>query len=745
MTGVVYPPTDPDIVAAMCKYLHDEKRIPMTYCEGRQPIPIPCGKFVPVEKMCHVCNTRLSAPIKISNKAVIITMNNILDDVETYFKRCVSCGMCYRYQEIDHCIHNFNDTLLIGLDVCKFLRECLQQHLPIGSIVKVLEAQLKRRINAQNVINAYLHFDALTNHLYHYNCLICGYYPTTLIMDLNRKVSFSCSMSDLELPEVYDRDAADIVDCDSFWEKVELAIVLRGFPNRVVSALQVDTSLLSWSPYIGRMTRKSSLLFNTEHRKIDRSSGELEGDCREITEERLLEVLQNSTVKEVQSFASSLGFKGKGSKLVIIMQVKNAMAKDDSKFKKAFHKMWGSSGGWVSGPCPRGVIYALKFVLRAESPRDYIDLILSMAHQPNIIVSDMANMLVAHGNKRKTAMFSPFNGMIAEPTKVNVQNAIDGILEVSLPWIETRKNPSSKGNKGDLHPVSGSEQHLCLFDRLHERNAKKEVEILRRVTNVKELKGKLNTQKDEQLHAAYNHDTKYLNQMKPVNHIFLFRSNIDIHNEKINQRIQNGLKAAFKHEVKLDDNGQASIDKSKPIRADTFKRRHSAPNWSFGIDDLFADPKMRKPSADDPQESVSPVYDDPHTPEDTPASTSQSKDLYLPSTGTNSQEGIGGSPDQASTSCQHDQDDQKNSAKQNTKTVGTKEDPIDISNVKKGQQSEKDLPWIDALGLIIEDKHLLERGHWLNDRIINAAMKLLRHIRKDTGIGGLEDLVFAQE
>ena len=302
-------------------------------------------------------------------------------------------------------------------------------------------------------------------------------------------------------------------------------MVLQGLPNRVVSALQVDTSLLSWSPYIGRMTRKSSLLFNTEHRKINRSSGELEGDCREITEERLLEVLQNSTVREVQSFGLSLGFRGKGSKLDIIMQVKNAMAKDDSKFKKAFHKMWGSSGGWVSGTCPHGVIYALTFVLRAESPRDYIDLILSMAHQPNIIMSDMANMLVAHGNKRKTAMFSPFNGMVAEPTKVNVQNVIDGILEVSLPWIETRKNPSSKGNKGDLHPVSGTEQHLCLFDRLQERNARKEEEILRRVTNAKELKGKLNTKKDEQLHAAYNHDARYLNQMKPVNHIFLFRSN----------------------------------------------------------------------------------------------------------------------------------------------------------------------------------------------------------------------------
>ena len=61
--------------------------------------------------------------------------------------------MCYRYQEVDRDIHNFNGTLLIGLDVCQFLRECLQQHIPIGSIVKVLELRLNRRLNSETAID----------------------------------------------------------------------------------------------------------------------------------------------------------------------------------------------------------------------------------------------------------------------------------------------------------------------------------------------------------------------------------------------------------------------------------------------------------------------------------------------------------------------------------------------------------------------------------------------------------------
>ena len=114
--------------------------------------------------------------------------------------------------------------------------------------------------------------------------------------------------------------------------------------------------------------------------------------------------------------SQSIGTHLKGSKLDVIMQIKQAISKDNEKFKKAFNRIWGRSGGWVSGTCQHGAIHALKFVLCAESPRNYIDLILSMAHQPNIVVSDTANMLVAHGQKRNRDMFGVHNGMVAEPT-----------------------------------------------------------------------------------------------------------------------------------------------------------------------------------------------------------------------------------------------------------------------------------------------------------------------------------------
>lgn len=45
-----------------------------------------------------------------------------ISDVTVYHKICPRCQTQYRYQEWSHGIHNYNDSLLIGLDVCLFIR-----------------------------------------------------------------------------------------------------------------------------------------------------------------------------------------------------------------------------------------------------------------------------------------------------------------------------------------------------------------------------------------------------------------------------------------------------------------------------------------------------------------------------------------------------------------------------------------------------------------------------------------------
>ena len=51
-----------------------------------------------------------------------------------------------------------------------------------------------------------------------------------------------------------------------------------------------------WSPYLGKATRHGNNLLNTEFKKVNKSTGKLEADCRFMTEEGILEsfLLKNS-------------------------------------------------------------------------------------------------------------------------------------------------------------------------------------------------------------------------------------------------------------------------------------------------------------------------------------------------------------------------------------------------------------------------------------------------------------------
>ncbi|XP_077969268.1 HMG domain-containing protein 3-like [Styela clava] len=324
-------------------------------------------------------------------------------------------------------------------------------------------------------------------------------------MDINRKIAFKCPISTYSLPEDYDETKSDFVDCNEFWTCVENDILMLGYPGQVkVRCLPESPNMLFWAPYIGCKTRHSNLVYNTEHRKASNTHPSvLETDCRAMSEERMVELLTQSKPKEVADFAKKLGISQRGSKIDNILAIIKTMEKDDQKFNKAFKKIWGSSGGWASAVCPHGIVHAIKFVLRAESPRDFVDILLSMKNQPNITVIDMANMLVvAHGNKRKDRMFHPSNGMVVEPTDENIRLADKGSLRISLPWVfKDGANPSSTSN---AHPITGSSVRMCLFDTFHQTNVTKKREILRRVGHIAELRGILNTQVAEQLFSPRN-------------------------------------------------------------------------------------------------------------------------------------------------------------------------------------------------------------------------------------------------
>ena len=128
-----------------------------------------------------------------------------------------------------------------------------------------------------------------------------------------------------------------------------------------------------------------------------------------------------------------------------------------------------------------GTVYYLKFILRAESPRDYVDDLLSFAYIPNIVVPDMAHIVAKHStrtsNRKDDAkyygkgdkegnIFNPFNCRVADPEHQDiVQMANGNNHHVSFPWIAKQEQQKNKTcTESNTRPVTGSNVHLYLFD-----------------------------------------------------------------------------------------------------------------------------------------------------------------------------------------------------------------------------------------------------------------------------------------
>ena len=104
-------------------------------------------------------------------------------------------------------------------------------------------------------------------------------------MDLNRKIAFKMPTEEFEEITIdkYNIDL-DLVDMDSFWEKVELAVISKAFTRSNLESLNKKSNLHYWAPDIGKKTRTCFNILNTEHRKVKKGTEKnIENDdCRRL-------------------------------------------------------------------------------------------------------------------------------------------------------------------------------------------------------------------------------------------------------------------------------------------------------------------------------------------------------------------------------------------------------------------------------------------------------------------------------
>ena len=175
--------------------------------------------------------------------------------------------------------------------------------------------------------------------------------------------------------------------------------------------------------------------------------------------------------------------------------------------------------------------------------------------------------MIKYGYDENGILFKPYSGRVADRKPRNVENAIENRLEVSFPWIcqhHQSKIPRNDARQEchQVHPVTGNDIRLCLFDRFHEGNTSSKIESLRKIGCVIELNRIFNSEVEEQLHLKFDSNKKFLNMMTPINHIYLFRSIINYHDSNKNSNFVKSLRKKTHFPVTFDKHGRLQFETS---------------------------------------------------------------------------------------------------------------------------------------------------------------------------------------
>ncbi|XP_073671205.1 uncharacterized protein [Paramisgurnus dabryanus] len=341
-----YPPSGEGL-KKMVYYLMKNKtlpaELPQKYVTGSISISDIPRHLVPKETVCAECtgNVVLSEPVLITSKGKCITYTGIVEGFSTYYRMCSNCGLKYRYQEWTEGLHNFDDHLLMSLHMCVVLPHSLQTHHAISRAVEVLETTTQQKFPRKDkILHAYMHFEALTDHDYAYSCVKCGYHPAVVVMDLHKKAAFNMPVSEIpDPPPEYDGQ----INLKDFWTSVTAEVVCRGLLGSACqNPFLVSPSYHYCAPWIGPNTRREDTVLNTEYAKMHAPRPATEDAELQVTEERLEEVLTNLKVDVVRRLCKQCGVDPSGSKMDLVLRLRQEM-RNRSSYDKVFQKGVGQS------------------------------------------------------------------------------------------------------------------------------------------------------------------------------------------------------------------------------------------------------------------------------------------------------------------------------------------------------------------------------------------------------------------
>ncbi|CAN9514946.1 unnamed protein product [Ophioblennius macclurei] len=360
---------------------------------------------------CALCNYPLfkgSQSTVAGQEDCWLLTETLMQTASLQLKVClnVQCLALHSFTDLHPGLFNIGNRLLVSIDLFLKIRASIKLGLsPSQAVGTVLDHAPNHPVHALSpdessqvqelLLSGYWAFECLT--VRDYNdmiCGVCGVAPKVEIAQRHTKNVLELKNVEFTWPEV---SVSDEVHVDDFWLTMESeAIEQAAFPADI-PITRVDASIIA--PFTPPLMR-SHLVINTEKDKVLSQTQQVTGEPSVLVRlihdgELRLNQIEDHTEDELRAILERCGatFSPDSSKTELLASLISLYTLVHSGLSTASQPPKHLTAGKLSKVCPHKVVCSSKYLVRGETARDHVDLLLSSRYWPPVYVCDCARQV----------------------------------------------------------------------------------------------------------------------------------------------------------------------------------------------------------------------------------------------------------------------------------------------------------------------------------------------------------------
>ncbi|XP_070769508.1 HMG domain-containing protein 3 [Enoplosus armatus] len=386
---------------------------------------------------CGLCNYPLfkgSQSTVAGQEDCWLLTETLIQTASLQLKVClnVQCLALHSFTDLHPGLFNIGNRLLVSIDLFLKIRASIKlgqlpsqatrtilDHVPNHPVHTLSPEQLSQI--QELLLSGYWAFECLT--VRDYNDMICGVCGVAPKLEIaERYTSNVLELKNVEFtwPEV---SVSDEVHVDDFWLTMESeAIEQATFPTDI-PITRVDASIIA--PFIPPLMRSPTAL-NTEKDKVLSHTQQPSGDPSVLVRlihdgELRLDKIEDHSEDELRTMLERCGasITPGSTKNELLASLISLYTLVHSGLSTTSQPPPHLTAGKLSKVCPHKVVCGSKYLVRGETARDHVDLLLSSRYWPPVYVSDCARQVALCADMQypelATQMWGRNQGCFSDP------------------------------------------------------------------------------------------------------------------------------------------------------------------------------------------------------------------------------------------------------------------------------------------------------------------------------------------